>query len=212
MNMKRINFLILITGLIVAGTWQVGEGLYIHAKALLAQELLEHAWKKTHKGEKRAAPWPWADTWPVARLSVPSQNINLIVLAGDSGRTLAFGPGHNFGSAGLGEKGNSLISGHRDTHFRFLEYLQTGDHIYLDIPRNQRKVYRVESATIVDARFARLISEQQTSRLNLITCYPFDAILPGGNQRYIVSAVEENIPSNSLQPEAIMDNQSHNTI
>ena len=192
MNRKRIAYLMLIAGLLIAGSWHIGQGLYIHAKAMLAQELLERAWEKAQHGERRATPWPWADTWPVARLSVPSQNVNLIVLAGDSGRTLAFGPGHNFGSANLGDNGNSFISGHRDTHFRFLEYLQSGDRVYVDTPQGQRKVYRVEQASIVDARHARVVSDQQTSRLSLITCYPFEAIVPGGSQRYIVSAVEVN--------------------
>jgi sortase A len=210
--MKRIAFLIFIVGLVMAGSWQIGQGLYIHAKALLAQELLEHAWEKTRHGEARAMPWPWADTWPVARLSVPSQNVSLIVLAGDSGRTLAFGPGHNFGSAALGGKGNSLVSGHRDTHFRFLEYLKQGDRIFVDTRQGQRKMYRVEATRIVDARNAKLISEQQASRLNLVTCYPFEAVVPGGSQRYIVTAVEHKPPSNPFQPEVFMDKQNHNTI
>lgn len=192
MNRKRLGYVMLIAALVIAGTWQIGQGLYIHAKALLAQELLENAWLKTRNGEQRATPWPWADTWPVARLSVPSQNISLIVLAGDSGRTLAFGPGHNFGSATLGENGNSFVSGHRDTHFRFLEYLQPGDRVYVDTPQGQRKVYRIEQASIVEAGEAWVESEPQTSRLSLVTCYPFESIVPGGSQRYIVSAVEVN--------------------
>lgn len=192
MNRKRLGYVLLIAALVIAGTWQIGQGLYIHAKAMLAQELLENAWLKTRNGEQRATPWPWADTWPVARLSVPSQNISLIVLAGDSGRTLAFGPGHNFGSATLGENGNSFVSGHRDTHFRFLEYLQPGDRVYVDTPQGQRKVYRIEQASIVEAGEAWVESEPQTSRLSLVTCYPFESIVPGGSQRYIVSAVEVN--------------------
>ncbi len=190
MNKKRIGYGMLLAGLVMTAAWQIGAGLYIHAKALLAQELLERAWDRTKLGESRAMPWPWADTWPVARLSVPSQNISLIVLAGDSGRTLAFGPGHNFGSAAPGERGNSFISGHRDTHFRFLEYLQPGDQLLMDTPRGQQKVYRIEEATIVDAAEAWVKNEPAASRLSLITCYPFDAIVPGGRQRYIVTAVE----------------------
>lgn len=208
MNRKRLGYVLLIAALVIAGTWQIGQGLYIHAKALLAQELLENAWLKTRNGEQRATPWPWADTWPVARLSVPSQNISLIVLAGDSGRTLAFGPGHNFGSATLGENGNSFVSGHRDTHFRFLEYLQPGDRVYVDTPQGQRKVYRIEQASIVEAGEAWVESEPQTSRLSLVTCYPFESIVPGGSQRYIVSAVEVN--PQPVQPEIFKGIQGHN--
>lgn len=208
MNRKRLGYVLLIAALVIAGTWQIGQGLYIHAKALLAQELLENAWLKTRNGEQRATPWPWADTWPVARLSVPSQNISLIVLAGDSGRTLAFGPGHNFGSATLGENGNSFVSGHRDTHFRFLEYLQPGDRVYVDTPQGQRKMYRIEQASIVEAGEAWVESEPQTSRLSLVTCYPFESIVPGGSQRYIVSAVEVN--PQPEQPEIFKGIQGRN--
>jgi len=208
MNRKRLGYVLLIAALVIAGTWQIGQGLYIHAKALLAQELLERAWVKTQSGEPNATPWPWADTWPVARLSVPSQNISLIVLAGDSGRTLAFGPGHNFGSATLGENGNSFVSGHRDTHFRFLEYLQPGDRVYVDTPQDQRKVYRIEQASIVEAGEAWVENEPQTSRLSLVTCYPFESIVPGGSQRYIVSAVE--VDPQPEQPEIFKGIQEHN--
>lgn len=184
--------------LIVAG-WQIGQGVYIHAKAMLAQELLQRAWLKTRQGEQDVKPWPWADTWPVARLSVPRLQVSLIVLAGDSDRTLAFGPGHNFGSARPGAQGNSFISGHRDTHFRFLQYLQPGEAIFVDTPQGHRRLYRVDTRAIVDAREAWIETESLGSRLNLITCYPFDAILPGGRQRYIVSALEIVPDTNSRQ-------------
>ena len=81
------------------GFWQLGEGAYIPAKAWLAQELMQRAWERAVEGSERPAPWPWADTWPVARLRALGGDIDLIVLAGGSGRTLAFGPGHLSASA-----------------------------------------------------------------------------------------------------------------
>ena len=103
------------------GLWFIGQGTYIHAKALLAQVLLEAAWLETRHGIKEVKPWPWADTWPVSRLSVPSLGVSRIVLAGASGQSLAFGPGHLFSSAEPGEQGNVIIAGHRDTHFTFIK-------------------------------------------------------------------------------------------
>jgi hypothetical protein len=94
--------------LLLAGMWQLGGGLAIRGKAILAQILVRDAWERTLKGERQAKPWPWADTWPVARLSVPAQRIDLFVLAGANGRTIAFGPGHVFGTAPPGEEGNSV--------------------------------------------------------------------------------------------------------
>nr|WP_245832002.1 sortase [Solemya velesiana gill symbiont] len=122
----------LAAGLLLFGGWQLSEGIYIEAKAVVAQMLLQQAWQETRQGGSQVIPWPWADTWPVARLKVARLDIDQVVLAGASGRTLAFGPGHLFGSAPPGEEGNSVISGHRDTHFHFLKTLKSGDLIELE--------------------------------------------------------------------------------
>lgn len=181
---------IIIALLIITGVWQVGQGIYIHAKALLAQELLEHAWTQTLNGKQQVAPWPWADTWPVARLQVPRLNVDLVILAGDSGRTLAFGPGHNFASAAPGEPGNAFLSGHRDTHFRFLKDLQNGDHVIVETAEGKRINYVVNQLSIVNENDVYLPVDTVSAKLSLITCYPIDGIVPGTSQRYIVSAVK----------------------
>src|SRR4051812_40905646 len=110
--------------LFALGAWHFSQGLYIHAKALLAQLLMHRAWQRALAGEPRAKPWPWADTWPVARLTIAGQGVDVFVLAGANGRALAFGPGHVFGTPLPGEPGNSVIGGHRDTHLAFLRHLK----------------------------------------------------------------------------------------
>jgi sortase A len=179
-----------ISFLLVIAVWQLGHGTYIQAKALLAQVLLENAWEETRQGKIQAAPWPWADTWPVARLIVPRLDVDLIILAGDTGRTLAFGPGYNFASALPGEDGNSIISAHRDTHFRFLRKLKEGDRIIVQPSMGPEKTYRVKQQRIVDAYHGTIPFEKDQSSLHLITCYPFNSIIPETQQRFIVSAGE----------------------
>jgi sortase len=117
---------ILIAGLLAIGGWQVWEGSWIYAKARLAQVLLQRAWSRALAGEAMPKPWPWADTWPVARLRMQHPSVDLIVLAGASGRTLAFGPGHVTSSALPGQEGTVMLTGHRDTHFRFLRAVTPG--------------------------------------------------------------------------------------
>lgn len=187
MNLK-LNKPYIIVFLFIPGCWFIGQGTYIHAKAIVAQQLLEHAWENVKAGNPQSKPWPWADTWPIARLTVPHLDIDLIVLAGDSGRTLAFGPGHNFASASPGNKGNSLISAHRDTHFNFLQYLQSGDQLFIETAEAQNKIYTVISTKVVDMDNARFLDDHTSAYLHLVTCYPFDSIMTGGSQRYIVSA------------------------
>ena len=174
--------------LLALGAWQLGQGLYIHAKAELAQVLVRGAWKRTLEGERRVKPWPWADTWPVARLTVPEEKIELFVLAGANGRTIAFGPGHMFGTALPGEEGNSVIGGHRDTHLAFLRNLKPDAELVVERQDRARTRYRVQAAEVLDKSETWVMKQDGWTRLTLITCYPFDALRAGGPLRYVVFA------------------------
>jgi sortase A len=174
--------------LAVAGALQFGQGLYIHAKAQLAQILLERAWQRTLAGEKAVKPWPWADTWPVARLIAPAQGANLLVLSGASGRTIAFGPGHMDGTPLPGATGNSVIGGHRDTHLAFLRAVKRGETLTVERADGKRTDYRVTDLDVLDKRDTWVAKNEGPSRLTLITCWPFDALRAGGPERYVVIA------------------------
>jgi sortase A len=177
-----------VAALLALGFWQLGQGAYIPAKAWLAQELMQRAWLRINAGEDRAAPWPWADTWPVARLTAESRDIELIVLAGGSGRVLAFGPGHLGASVMPGQVGNSVIAGHRDTHFAFLRDVERGERLGIETMGGGRHAYEVIDLQIVDSRKGSLVLDTDLSMLTLVTCYPFDALEPGGPLRYVVTA------------------------
>ncbi len=178
----------LMACLLILGFWQFGQGTYIPAKAWLAQELMQRAWQQAGRGARRPPPWPWADTWPVARLTSRSRGVDLIVLAGGSGRTLAFGPGHLSASALPGETGNMIIAGHRDTHFRFLGDLRAGEILGVETPAGERHFYEVIGADVVDARRGSLVLDTEVAMLTLVTCYPFEADEPGGPLRFVVTA------------------------
>jgi len=177
-----------VAALLCLGFWQFGHGAYIPAKAWLAQELMQRAWDRSSAGEDRVAPWPWADTWPVARLTAEARGVDLIVLAGGSGRTLAFGPGHLSASAMPGDVGNAIIGGHRDTHFQFLRSTEVGDLLGIEPTSGERYVYQVIGVDIVDSRKGSLVLDTNDAMLSLVTCYPFDALEAGGPLRYVVTA------------------------
>jgi sortase A len=149
---------------------------------------MQRAWSKADNGVRQPPPWPWADTWPVARLTAKGGDVELIVLSGGSGRTLAFGPGHLSISALPGEIGNSVIAGHRDTHFQFLQHVKVGEVIDLEMPDGRGHRYRVSSIDVVDARRGSLVLDIDTPVLSLVTCYPFSALGTEGSMRYVVSA------------------------
>ena len=178
---------LVVTLLTLAGAAFVIQGSWIQAKAALAQVLLQRAWADTLADGGEHRPWPWADFWPIARLQVARLDIDLVVLAGDSGNVLAFGPGHNPRSGLPGSSGTVVVSGHRDTHFRFLKNLRADDAVVLTAPQGTA-VYQVQHTTTVDSRTTRLHIDPTARQLLLTTCYPFDALAAGGPVRYVVTA------------------------
>jgi sortase A len=110
-----------------------------------------------------------------------------LVLHGASGRTLAFGPAWDSASAVPGAPGVVLLSGHRDTHFRFLADLAPGERLRL-VGVDGERDYLVEGAEILDVRTQRLADPGTLDALVLVTCYPFDTLQVGGPLRYVVTA------------------------
>ena len=190
---------LLLPLLLVLGAQQLASAGLIHAKAMLAPQLVAAAWEQTlARGGEAIKPWPWADTWPVARLQVPSLKVTRYVLAGDSGNALAFGPGHSLASAALGSAGLAVVGGHRDTHFAFLRELRSGQRITLELPGGQIREYRVTDARVVDASRSSIDARGDRERLLLVTCYPFDAVFSRGPLRYVISAEPVSEPSAAI--------------
>ena len=178
--------------------WQWGGAAWIFGKAQMAQWLLADAWVATLENpQSEVKPWPWADTWPVARLQIPVQNVDLFVLAGAQGNSLAFGPGHMHGTALPGE-GFSVIGGHRDTHFGFLQHLAVGDEISIESATGSRLIYQVRHIEVVDSSRTPLAIDPHRQGLVLVTCYPFDSLEIGGPLRYLVWADAIPVISYSL--------------
>ena len=196
--MIKLRYLMVLSLLsLSAMLW--GQAIWIHAKARLAQQLIHRAWEKTLADPdhyRQHPPWSWADTWPVARLQwlhaetafgVIQVQADYFVLAGAHGSALAFGPGNVDGTA-LPGFGASVIGGHRDTHFSFLREVSSGDMFRIQTLSGQWKIYRVVNTSIADVRQGNLVFESAQDALWLITCYPFNALVPGGPLRYVVHA------------------------
>ena len=172
---------------IAAGLAFTGNALFIRAKAVLAQVLLEQAWQATIATGRATKAWSWADTHPVARIEFPRLNQSAIILAEAGGEALAFGPAHVAGTPLPGANGTSVIGGHRDTHFNFIKDLKPGDEITVTTNAGKRVNFRMTGATIVHAQSSGIATAGKTPRLALVTCYPFDG-LQRGKLRYVVFA------------------------
>jgi sortase A len=175
---------------IMTGMFFFGHGVWIFTKAQLAQVLLERAFSQSIANGQPVKAWRWADTWPVAKITMPRISASAIVLRGGSGEAMAFGPTWLSETAMPGTPGSTVMAAHRDTHFAFLRNAAIGD--LITVQRNDGLVfsYRVTSLAVVDWNASGIDRHAAGFNLILATCYPFDAIT-SGKQRYIVRATLE---------------------
>jgi sortase A len=122
----------------------------------------------------------------VGRLDIPSVHISVMVAEGTSSRVLRLAVGHVPGTALPGESGNVVLAAHRDTFFRRLGELKSGDLIRLSVPGKQY-VYRVRFTDIVDPHETWVLDPAPGHSLTLITCYPFYFVGPAP-KRFVIRA------------------------
>jgi len=185
--MQRLITSIMMLG----GIFLVGQGVYMDAKAKIAQVLISSSWESRTLYSAPAKPWWWADTRVIARMDVPRLKETVYVMQDDSGESLAFGPGHMPASDTPSGNGHVVIAGHRDSHFGFLKDIKVGDLISTENNQANKKRYRVTEVTVINSNEQEILLLED-SQLTLITCYPFDDFIPGGPLRLIVNAEPVN--------------------
>lgn len=191
--------------LLLAGAVLTGRAGYLHAKAQLAKMLIQRAWEQSLQSGKPHPPWPWADTYPVARLRIPRLDYDELVLEGATPRTLAFGPARLLSGAGFGESGNLVLAGHRTSCFRPLESIAPDDLVQIEWFDSQRQLhhstYAVILIRVVEPQDVTLLAPTPEGALTLVTCYPFGRG-PRSPQRFIVRATPVEISTGNQIPVA----------
>ena len=188
LRLRRLGIMIPIAVVLMfGGATLISQALWIHVKAVAAQVLLNRAFAETILTGKDVKPWPWADTWPIARVEVPRLGRSAIVLAGASGQALAFGPGQVERTPAAGEPGTAVYSAHRDTHFAFLGDVVTGDEIFVTRRDGRAFRFRVTGTSVVRWDASGIDPLAPGRRLVLVTCWPLDARF-SGPLRYLVHA------------------------
>jgi sortase A len=187
---KALRFL--TTLILLAGASLTGRAEYLNAKAKLAGVLIRRAWEQNAHSGAPHAPWPWADTHPIARLRIPRLDYDEIVLDGATPRTLAFGPALLMSGAAVGKPGNVVLAGHRTSWFRPLEKVAQGDRIqitWFDTRRGglYERTYSVDLIQVAEPRDVTLLAPTSEDALTLVTCYPFGSS-PRSPLRYLVRA------------------------
>ncbi|MDE0805036.1 MAG: class E sortase [Acidimicrobiales bacterium] len=121
-------------------------------------------------------------TWPVsldegsalARLRIPSIDVDKVVVEGVGRGDLRRGPGHYPGTVLPGQAGNSAIAGHRTTYgapFFRLDELDPGDEVLIDTPAGEVR-YVVSNSEIVAPTQVDVLEDVGDNRLTLTTCNP----------------------------------------
>ncbi|MDK4731086.1 class GN sortase [Rhizobium sp. CNPSo 3490] len=175
-----------IAGLAFYGLALIGDGFLLKAKAEISQILLKRAFAAELSG-KETKPWPWADFTTMARVRAPRLGKDAIVLSGASGEALAFGPAWLANTPQPGDEGTSVIAAHRDTHFRWLQYIRPGDTIEVTRRDGKLLTFKAGQGRIAPWDASGIDPASDGRHLVLATCWPFDAT-ERGPLRYILEA------------------------
>jgi LPXTG-site transpeptidase (sortase) family protein len=123
---------------------------------------------------------------PIGTLEIPRLGLSSVVLEGDEEAALVFGVGHLSDTPLPWHNGNSVLAAHRDTFFKPLEHIKPNDVIRLSTDQGEFE-YVVQGARIVEPTAVEVLAPTTTSRLTLITCYPFNYVGPAP-KRFVVQA------------------------
>ncbi len=131
----------------------------------------------------------------IANLAIPRLGLSTMVVEGVEDGDLKLGAGHIPGTALPGEPGNVGIAGHRDTFFRPLRLIHTGDVIALATLHGEDR-YQVVSTEIVSPDDVQVLYPTRRDTLTLVTCYPF-YFVGSAPLRFIVLAERSDKPERS---------------
>lgn len=182
--LRRALPLVIIAALLISGAALTAKALYIPLKAEVAQVLLERSFTQSVSSRAPVKPWSWADTAPIARITVPRLGESDVVLSGGSGEAMAFGPTALVDDA---TRALTVLAAHRDTHFEFVQNLHAGDTIIFERIDGTKATYlTTHLETVRWNEFAHPHDGRgfgDGGLLALTTCYPFDSRTPGPLRR-----------------------------
>jgi sortase A len=176
--------LLLVAGVVCLG-WTGATWLDVYRFQREQSRVLEDQYSAVH-----AAMAPARNTidpsGPIGRLDIPRLDVSVVVMPGDDGVTLNKAVGHLPDTPLPWNGGNTALAGHRDTFFRPLERLNSGDEIVFDTLRGRFR-YRVRRTVVVEPEDLWVLAPSASPTLTLITCYPFTFVGPAP-KRFVVQA------------------------
>lgn len=189
--------------LVLAGVLSIAIGSYQYTNTIVSEKnslkeahqiIKSHTSKKINNSFTEEQP-SVGDV--IGILKLPSINEELPIIEGTDEDSLEKGVGHFKGSSYPNEKGQIVLSGHRDTVFRRTGELNLGDLLTISLPYGYF-TYKIVDTQIVDSNDRTIITLQKKEEiLTLTTCYPFSYV---GNapQRYIITAKPVDKPQKKI--------------
>jgi len=168
-----------------SGAWQVSAAIGTRQETIVAS-----------KGGARSSRFPRGSV--LGRFEVPRLKLSYVLLEGTDNRTLDKSIGHVEGSGLPGESGNISIAGHRNTHFRKIEWIRRGDEIVITSAHGQDR-YRVEWMRLFRPDDIEVLDAGHGPAVTLITCFPFEYV-GSAPLRYIVRALPDDETRGRLSP------------
>ena len=123
---------------------------------------------------------------PIGRLEISRVHISAVVAEGTSQLVLSRAVGHAVGTALPGQTGNVTLAAHRDTFFRHLGDVRSGDIIELKEPGHKYR-YQVRFTAVVGPKDTWVLQPTGKETLTLLTCYPFHFVGPAPD-RFVIRA------------------------
>ena len=157
-----------------------------YARGLLARDRAHEQWDEIVAHDRGAtgvrdpgadvAPGPVARGTPVGRIAIPSVELDEVVLEGVDEAQLEAGPGHVPETVLPGQVGNSVISAHRDRHFRALGRVTLGDTVITETLAG-RQTWVITGRRIAEAGMPAIYPTSKAT-LTLTTCWPIRYVGP----------------------------------
>jgi sortase A len=169
-----------------AGLLALGYVGFVRVQTRIFQADQSRQLDESAKLDLKAPPGGPPVGFAIGRLRIPRIGLQTVFVQGDSENILKLSVGHIPGTALPGQPGNMVLAGHRDTFFRALRNVRTGDRIVIESPDGSYD-YEVESASIVAPTDLSVLRNSGNKELTLITCYPFSWI-GSAPDRFVVRA------------------------
>lgn len=180
-----------IAGLMYAG-YSIAEA---HAYQAREQNAFEES--RIQNVSQSEEPEPVSEGEVIGEMQVPRLGLKIIVAQGDSEKILRRAVGHIPETALPGQSGNVALAGHRDSFFRPLRDIRSGDVITLKT-RTAEFQYQVESTAVVPPSDVSVLQASGGRTLTLITCFPFYYVGAAPN-RFVVRARQLEPSTNVLR-------------